>query len=207
MFFGGWHFLHPSARLLLCLAAMVAAQFLSPPGLCLMAAGGLLGVRGAWRRWLIFLQRSRWLLLVLWLVVAFNTPGEAWLEAVWLPAYEGMVEANVNVLRLVVILGCLSALFASLGTGGLPGALWGILMPLQRRGIDCRALLVRLSLVLAELGEGQWRKPDVDWRQMLQAARGAEQPGRMQLVLESWRVSDVLYLLLGCSLLLGVCVW
>lgn len=152
--------MHPSAALLLWLAAVVAVQYLDYPGL--LAAVLLLPVPGVGAAWAGFVRRARWLLLTLWLILAYNTPGEAWADQAWAPTYEGLAEASLHAVRLVVILGCLAWLFVRLGRDGLLAGLWGLLAPLRRFGLDSERLVVRLALVLERLQQpqekGAWRR-------------------------------------------------
>ena len=73
------------------------------------------------------LRRARWLLLTLWLILAYNTAGEAYADIPWAPTYEGLSEASLHAVRLIVMLGCLSWLFVRLGRDGLLAGLWGVL--------------------------------------------------------------------------------
>ena len=155
------HFLHPSAALARWFAAVVAVQYLDYPGLAVVAIV-LLAVPGVLRPWLGFVRRARWLLLTLWLILAYNTPGEAYADMAWAPTYEGLAEASLHAVRLVVMLGCLAWLFARLGRAGLLAGLWGLLQPCRRLGLDSERLVVRLSLVLENLQreqeKGAWRR-------------------------------------------------
>lgn len=154
--------MHPSIALLAWLAAVLATQFFAYFGLGLLCLGLLLLRPSIWRSWLAYARRARWLLLTLWLIMAYNTPGEALGELPWAPTYEGMAEANLQAARLLVMLACLAWLFAQLGRDGLVSALWGLLRPLRWLGLDCERLVVRLSLVLENLQEvpekGAWKK-------------------------------------------------
>jgi energy-coupling factor transporter transmembrane protein EcfT len=153
--------LHPSSLLATWFAVLVVVQSLDYPGLsaCAML---LLLVPGVLRSWLAFVRRARWLLLTLWLILAYNTPGEAYADIAWAPTYEGVVEATVHAARLIVMLGCLSWLFVRLGRDGLLAGLWGVLQPGRYFGLDTERLVVRLSLVLESLQtpqeKGAWRK-------------------------------------------------
>lgn len=154
--------MHPTAALIIWLAAVLAAQFLGYAGLGLLAIVLLLARPALWRGWLIYVRRARWLLLTLWLILAYNTPGEALGDRAWAPTLEGIAEANLQAVRLVMLLGCLAWLFAHLGRDGLVSALWGLLRPLHSIGLDVGRLVVRLSLVLDNLQtppeKGAWKK-------------------------------------------------
>jgi len=152
--------------------------------------------------WQRYLRRARFLLLSLWLIVAYNTPGEAWQDLMLAPTYEGIAEANLQALRLFVMLACLAALFAYLGRDGMVSALWGLLRPLRKLGADTARLVVRLTLVLDNL---QSPPQPGAWRQMLAAADGSSHgPDILHVRLPSWRLLDTLTLVVCPVLLLAI---
>lgn len=180
--------LHPTSALILWLASVIALQFVGYAAL----AGLLLAIAvlapGAGPGWWRFVRRGRWLLLSLWLILAYGTPGEALFDLAWAPTYEGLAEANLQAVRLLLMLGCLAWLFHRLGHTGLFAALWGLLQPLARCGLDHERLVVRLSLVLENL---QTPLAQGAWRQMLHPASvPAGGPECLHLHLPPWRWSD-----------------
>ncbi len=181
--------MHPSCALIVWLVAMLALQALGHAGVLLLAAVLLLaGGRGLLRPWSSYVRRARWLLLTLWLILAYNVPGEAFRDLPWAPTYEGMADASLHALRLVVMLGCLAWLFRRLGRDGLVGALWGLLHPCRVLGLDTERLVVRLSLVLDNL---QTPPEKGAWRQMLgMAALPAAGPASLHLLLPRWALRD-----------------
>ncbi len=196
--------LHPSAAVFLWFAAVLAVQYLAYPGLLLISACLLL-IPGVARPWFAFTRRARWLLLSLWLILAYHTPGEAYADIAWAPTYEGMAEANVHALRLIVMLGCLSCLFSRLGREGLLAGLAGLLLPASRLGFDGERLVVRLSLVLERLQQPQEKGA---WRKVLSA--GGEMhdgPNVLSLQTQAWLRRDSLLVLLSTLALLGVMAW
>lgn len=194
--------MHPTAALLLWLAAVISAQFAGYAGLALLIAFVLLARPSAWREWARYVYRGRWLLVTLWLILAYNTPGETPADLGWAPTFEGMAEASLHAARLAVMLLCLSWLFGTLGRDGLLSALWGLLQPLQTLGLDCRRLVVRLSLVLDNL---QSPPEKGAWKKMLTvdpAFIGG--PDVMLLALHAWRGRDIIGLLAGWAVLIGI---
>jgi len=193
--------LHPTAALLVWLAAVLAVQFLGYTGLGLLAAGLLLARPALWRAWLAYVRRARWLLLSLWLILAYNTPGEALADQAWAPTYEGVAEASLQAVRLVGMLGCLAWLFGLLGRDGLVSALAGLLRPLQGLGLDTMRLVVRLSLVLENL---QVAPEKGAWKKMLAGDPAfAGGPDVLQVSQSAWMLRDT-FVVMGCaSLLLG----
>lgn len=190
--------LHPSSVLIVWLAAVIAAQAAGYGGLAALAA--LLLFAGTARRWLAYALRARWLLLTLWLILAYHTPGEALLDADWMPTWEGVAEADLHAVRLLAMLGCLAWLFGCLGRDELVSGLWALLRPLRAWRIDSERLVVRLALVLENLQE----KPEKGaWKRML--AGGAEfagGPAVLHLALPRWHGRDTLAVV-GAVVLLG----
>lgn len=139
--------LHPAAALLACLTAIVVIQFLGWPGLALAFPVVMLTARESLSRWPYLLRRMRWLLMSVWLILAYGTSGDAIFNVAWLPTHEGLWEATLHVARLGLMLGCLAWLFSSLGHQGLLAALH----PLARLGITSERLVVRLALVMQNL--------------------------------------------------------
>lgn len=205
MHFGGAILLHPTAALLVWLAAVLATQMLGYAGLTvlllLFAAGGL----PVCRAWLRYLFRSRWLLLALWLVLAYHTPGDAWLEQDWLPTLEGMHDATLQSLRLVVMLAALAWLFGRLGRDGMLTALWGLFRPLAAYVSGVERVVVRLSLVFANLDS---RSPGWSWRRVLLEDAPLPCDGGSPVVLSIpvWTGRDVLACGAVALALLGVLV-
>ena len=184
--------MHPSAALLLWLAGIVAIQYLGYPGLGLMLVVAVLSTPAICRPWLGYARRARWLLLSLWLIVAFNTPGEALRDFSWAPTYEGMAEANLQAVRLLAMLALLAWLFVRLGRDGLLGGLWGLLHPLRSLGLDTGRLVIRLSLVLENL---QTEHEKGAWKKMLVGeARFVDGPDSVRLAMPRWKAADTLLL-------------
>ena len=186
---GAW-LLHPSSFLIVWLAGVIATQFFSLLALCTLAV--FIGLAGSVVRmaWIGYLRRARWLFLSLWLILAYNTPGEAFLDLNWAPTEEGIGDATLQSLRLVVMLGGLAWLFDRLGRNGLVSALWGFLAPMNDLGIDSRRFVLRLSMVLANLEQtpekGGWRKI-ISGQFPLDTG-----PQRWVMTPSPWRLIDVL---------------
>lgn len=194
--------MHPTCALLVWLAAVLGVQFVGYVGMALLAAVALLSAPQAGLRWLAYVRRAKWLLLTLWLILAYNTPGEAWLDQAWLPTYEGLAEATLQAGRLVVMLAWLAWLFVRLGRDGLVSGLWGLLRPLRRGGLDIERLVVRLCLVLENLQE----QPEKGaWRRMLHVgAQFAHGPAVLSLAILPWTGRDTLIALSCLAGLMGV---
>lgn len=182
--------LHPSSALLICLTAIIVVQFLGYAGLGLVFLLLLTGIRGLLPGWWKLLRRLRWLLASVWLILAYGTPGDALLDAAWLPTHEGVAEATLHVARLTLMLGCLAWLLGSLGQRGLLVALVSLLRPLARCGVATDRLVVRLSLVMENL---QVELPKGAWRDMLDGnPGGGDGPASLQVEVPAWRSLDYL---------------
>jgi energy-coupling factor transporter transmembrane protein EcfT len=193
--------LHPSIFLLAWLATVLAVQFLGYPGLAIVALAILLSAPGARLPWLTYARRARWLLVMLWLILAYNTPGEAMQDLAWAPTYEGTAEANLQAARLLVMLGSLAWLFNRLGREGLVGALWALLLPLAKLGLDSERLVVRLSLVLENL---QLPPKKGAWKKMLDDEPDyAVGPKVLHFSQSAWRTADTLAAALIGAVFLG----
>lgn len=194
--------LHPSSALILWLAAVLGVQFLGYAGLAVLCFGVLVLAPAAATRWLAYSRRARWLLLTLWLILAFNTPGEAFNDLAWAPTYEGIAEANLQAVRLLAILACLAWVFVRLGHDGMVAGLWGLLQPLRMAGLDVERIVVRLSLVLENL---QTPPAKGEWKRMLVADPSAVE-GRevLHLSLIPWAHRDTLLVAISAIGLTGV---
>ncbi|MDR1648429.1 MAG: hypothetical protein LBR88_10450 [Zoogloeaceae bacterium] len=168
-------------------------------GLFLLCAGAL--VR---QRWLRLMRRALLLLLTLFLVFAYGIPGATG----GLPGSEGVQEAGLHVLRLVVLLGSLAWLLTVLEISALMGGIWFLLRPLRRLGVPLDRSVVRLVLTL-EMLEDQpvrrsWREWQTEWRV---SGEGSVPKGlRVRLSLPHWHWRDGFVLFLA-ALLMGGIAW
>lgn len=196
--------MHPSTTLIAWLSAVLSLQFLGYAGLGWLALAMLISLPSIVRPWLAYIRRARWLLLVLWFILAYNTPGEAFQGFAWAPTYEGVAEANLHALRLLLMLGCLAWLFNRLGHDVLLSGLWGLLLPLRWLGLDIERLLVRLALVLESLQSPPERGA---WKQMLHVQPDfSSGPEVLQLNLPAWHLWDHVAIILISALFAGAIV-
>lgn len=195
---------HPAASLLCWLITIVALQYLAWPALLAIALAIALAGTGARRRWWTLLRRARWLLLTLWLILAYGTPGEAWHNLPWAPTEAGMYEASLHALRLVIMLGALAWLFDRLPRERLMAGLWALIQPLCRFRVDADRLVVRLALVFDYLEKAP---PKGSWRHLLDESQHAA--GGLDVVrieLPRWKAGDT-GALLGIVLVMAAGVW
>ncbi len=170
--------------------AVLSVQFLGYVGLGLLCLAILIFSPSACRPWLDYVRRARRLLFMLWIILAYNTPGEAFRDFSWAPTYEGLAAANLHAVRLMVMRACLAWLFARLDHAALLSALWGLLLPLRKLGFDIERLLVRLSLVLENLKSPPKKGA---WKQMLAAQPDFTQGScTMPLAQPAWHWLDAI---------------
>jgi hypothetical protein len=195
---------HPAACLLSWLIAIVALQYLDWPALACLAAAIALAGKGVGRRWWVLVRRARFLLLSLWLILAYGTPGDAWRDLPWAPTEPGLHEASIHAVRLVLMLGSLGWLFEILPRERLMAGLWSLVHSLRRFGVDADRIVVRLALVFDYLEKAP---PKGTWRHLLDESR--HQGGGLNVVrieLPRWRLLDT-GLVLGVGLIMGIGVW
>lgn len=193
--------LHPSCALIIWLVAVIGVQFVGYATMLLLVAAALLLTPGLAGRWSAYVWRARWLLLTLWLILAYNTPGEAIHDMAWAPTFEGMAEADLQAARLVTMLACLAWLFLRLGHDGMIAGLWGLLQPVRALGFSVERVVVRLSLVLENLQEPPEKGA---WKQMLAAQPlVASRQEVLHLSLVPWLLRDTMLVALSGLGLMG----
>ena len=179
---------HPAACLLSWLIVVITLQYLSWSVLLGLLVVIALAGRAVVRRWAVLARRARWLLLTLWFILAYGTPGEAWLDLAWAPTEAGTQEASLQAVRLVIMLGLLAWLFETLPRQRLMAGLWALVRPLRSLGIDADRVVVRLALVFDYLEKAP---PRGSWRHLIDDARPVA--GEMDVVrieLPAWRRRD-----------------
>lgn len=195
---------HPAARLLSWLTAIVALQYLGWLALAGFALAIALAGSGVRRRWWVLVRRARWLLLTLWLILAYGTPGDAWLDLPWAPTEAGLYEASLHAVRLILMLGSLGWLFEALPRDRLMAGLWSLVQPLRRLRVDGDRVVVRLALVFDYLEKAP---PKGAWRHLLdEAGYGEGGPDVVRIELPRWSGSDTA-LVAGVALAMGLGVW
>lgn len=192
--------LHPAARLLVWFLLAILIQLLAWPQLLALALLLLCSGAPVRTHWWRLLRRTRILLLTLFLVFAYGLPGPAPGGLAWLPSYDGLQEAGVHLLRLVVLLGSLAWLLVPLGHRALMGGLWYLLRPLQRLGLPMDRSVVRLALVLEYMENMPARQ---DWRQWLLPQPEAGELAPVIIALPPWSGRDTLAMLAAGALLLA----
>ncbi|PKO84297.1 MAG: hypothetical protein CVU17_03885 [Betaproteobacteria bacterium HGW-Betaproteobacteria-11] len=142
---------HPASLILLWLALLAATASHGGPllllvTLALVLAALVLAAPHLHR----LLRRSRWLLLTLFVLFAWMTPGT---PLPWLPGIssEGLQLAAEHVLRLVLALATLALVLQILSPVALVAGIRSLLAPLAAFGLSRDRIAVRLALTLEEV--------------------------------------------------------
>ncbi|HZX32354.1 MAG TPA: hypothetical protein VFF03_13465 [Rhodocyclaceae bacterium] len=195
---------HPAARLLFWLIAIVALQYLDWAALGVFALVLGLSGQGVRRRWWVLVRRARFLLLTLWLILAYGTPGDVWRDLPWAPTEAGIYEATIHAVRLMVMLGSLGWLFESLPKERLMAGLWSLVQPLRRIRIDADRIVVRLALVFDYVEKAP---PKGSWRHLLdESGHGEAGLDKVRIELPAWGLIDTLSLV-GLGVVMAAGVW
>jgi hypothetical protein len=159
--------LHPAILLLAWTAGALLLPLLPMTAELILAAAALVAAFAFARlRVRRLLARARWLLLSLFLLFSFATPGirvEGVIGVLGVTV-DGIVAAAEHVARLVLLLATLALLHEHLGTRGFMSGLYWLLRPVSG-GLRDR-IVVRLMLVIEFVEAGT----PGGWRQWLTAA-------------------------------------
>jgi energy-coupling factor transporter transmembrane protein EcfT len=159
------HALHPTTRLLLWLLFLVAVQLLSGYALAVVILlMPLCGTAVLKRGWLL-VRRARWLLLSLFVILAWGSAGEPLWDADLAPTQEGLNDALIHLGRLLLVLLAVAALLEKMSIPDLFAASHTLFGPLRRLGLDPDRGIVRLMLVLRYVEK--LPRPR-DWRSLLE---------------------------------------
>lgn len=156
--------MHPSARLLLWLLAVVAIQALDGRFLWLLVPVIPLFGRAALRRCGQLVARARWLLVSLWLILAWGVAGEAIWDAPLSPSREGLLDASVQLARIALLLFSVAVLRETMSLPELMTGIHRLLGSLRPLGLNPDRGVVRLLLVLEYLDRAP--RPAV-WHELL----------------------------------------
>lgn len=198
--------LHPATQILIWCVLVTAIQFLSPVRLFLSGGLVLLTAFVLSRHKLIQLvRRTRWILISLWLIYAYTTPGQTLFDSLLSPTHEGLLDGAQQLMRLLASLAGLAILLDRLHRQQLIAGLYSLFAPLQWLGVSRERLAVRLALTLHYAEVAMLRS--LTWREHLQ---GLFEPhgeaGRaLELPVSRIGVPDVL-LLIGAVLVLWMVV-
>ena len=158
--------LHPATRLVGWISLIVLVQLARSP---LLWGFGLvvvtLGLSLARQRSLRLVRRARFLLIVLVVLFAFFTPGEALLSALGQagPTREGLALAASHGVRLLSVLILVALLLETTDERTLVSGLMSLAAPLGVFGFPVERLALRVLLVMAYVE----RPPEGGWKALL----------------------------------------
>lgn len=173
----------------------LAAAVLGACGVFLLLVGA--AVR---QRWWRLALRAKWLLLSLWLILAYGTPGELLQGMDLAPTLEGLELASVHAARILILIGSLAWLFEILPQQRFLAALWSLAKPLAVIGLQAERTVVRLALVFEYV---QSAPPRGSWRHFLEPASvDADASATITIEVQTWHWRDSAFLLFGSLLML-----
>lgn len=163
--------------------------------------------------WIGMLRRTRWLLLVLVLMIGFSTPGEyipLWRMPLR-PTYEGLVLGFTQLLNMVMMLAGLSLVLASTSRSALIGGLYQLLLPFKCLHLDAERFAVRIWLTLyyAEMRK-QAARPlhnSLDFKQLFALSETVAEDdfhGRIRIEVHALKRRDYMLILLIVLYLLAL---
>ena len=142
---------HPAIQIFLWFCLVLILQTINGVGLSLLAAGFvLLAVKIGLTRLLYMLRRTRWILVSVFMVYSFTSPGDLlWAElGVLSPVTQGVTAGLTQIFRLLAVLASLSALLAKLSQTQLLTGLYSLFRPMSLFGLPRERIAVRLALTL-----------------------------------------------------------
>lgn len=192
--------MHPGARILLAILSALALPGLSFFYLALISLLLVALSFSDFARLMQLLQRSRWLLLGMVLVYAWQLPGAPLIEGLaYSPSREGVTAGLIQAWRLAAMLLLIDLLILRLPADALLAGIASLLWPLRALGLPAERIALRLGLTLHALGNPAPRR-----RRLLADAEATalNLPDRLTLSLPAWRPADGLILSLA-ALVLG----
>lgn len=198
---------HPTVQILAWSLSVLVVQRLSL--LWLLCATALILWLALWfssgkLRQLI--KRTRWVMLSLWLIYAYTTPGHALWNALGLysPTWEGLHDGLLQWLRLLASLASLAVLLDRLSRDQLISGLYTLFAPLAWLHISRERLAVRLALTLQYAEIALLKK--YTWQELLHLLRNPQPHDARQIVLPRYPFTrlDTLLGLLMLLIFLGM---
>ena len=198
--------IHPAVGLYVWISALIILQCLPRTAMLVLAL--ILFLLAVWltgdRIWRL-MRRVRWLLMTLFVLFAFFTPGERVWSMGWhwvAPTHEGMVLAAEHAGRLLGAVAMVALLLRFMTTLSLVKALHACLSPLSILSsgkFPAETLAIRLMLVLQYLEEA----PRKNWRQWLLDDGSATEWANESIVLQKEKLNALSL----CLLILVTACW
>lgn len=196
--------LHPASLILIWLAFAFCVPWLQPAELSVIVILFSLPLLLKHSdQYLKLLRRSRWLLISLFLVYAFVTPGVAVLGA-YGPSQEGLLSGGIQALRLLALLATLALLLATTSRDRILAGLYFLLRPFGLIGVDVDRVSARIWLTL-HYAEQSGSRNSSEWRERWQSAMYGSGDEMTGIKLEIDRLTWLDYTALsGAVLVLGL---
>ncbi len=152
------------------------------------------------------IRRTRWILLSLFIIYAFLTPGTELWSGLNLPSpsIEGVSDGLMQLGRLMSVLASLSILLTLLSTEQMLGGIYRLTRFVRYIGISPEKMAVRLALTL-HYAEDAMRNTAEDWQNAIQQALTQKESGSTNIEINTHqrRWIDVVFLVLSGALLFG----
>lgn len=152
-----------------------------------------------------YIKRVRILLLVMVLLYAYTTPGEAIFNAWGAPSLEGLQAGGVQAWRLLLIVSSLSLAIASLPRSALVAAIYTLLSPLQALGLQRERWTARLWLTL-HYAEHMTLKGGLSERWEQATAPASVQDQVIAFEAPAFSLRDGVFAVL-CAITFGLALW
>lgn len=162
--------LHPAVQIYIWICFALVAQILDGYVLTLLAASViLLSFIMCAVRFLHLLRRTRWILISLFIIFAYTSPGDPiWPQwGAFSPVADGIVRGLLQLSRLLSVLAGLSILLTLLSQSQLIAGLYVMSRPFALLGLSPERIAVRLALTL-RYAEGAMQDTAVNWRGSLE---------------------------------------
>jgi energy-coupling factor transport system permease protein len=209
---------HPATKILGLILIAIGVYQLSPIqmtflAVCLFAATLLY----SFKPWFLMLKRMRWLFLSMFLIYAFNTPGEFvrdWPLNGWVdlsPTYEGLQAGTLQLVRLMMMLAGVALMLATTTTSSMIEGFYILLKPLKYIGLHPERFAARLCLTLHyiesnNLQQDRQSASYLNWQQFLNMDLDKiDTSSNLKVItLENHRLSylDYMALFVMCALLI-----
>lgn len=202
--------LHPASLILIWLGFALCIPWLRVTDLAAIAGLLLMPMLfGRSPEYLKLLRRTRWLLLSLFMIYAFATPGATLVPAFgsYSPSREGVWSGGIQALRLVTLLAGLALLLTTFSRERFLAGLYHLLRPITLLGVNVDRAAARIWLTLHYAEQKEAGRPG-DWGEKFRLASEGAGDGEGQTVsfdVRHFCWPDYLALALG-ALMLGLLV-
>ncbi len=144
---------HPAVSILSWLVFALAVELAEPSRLLWLSFAGvvLLASRLSFRRFVSLVWKARWLWIALLMLYAWTIPGILLFPSEYSPTEEGLAAGSLRIGRLLLLLAALARLLTEFSPQELAAGIYILARPLEKIGLDARALAVRLALTLEKV--------------------------------------------------------